>query len=69
VSPVWAIAIEEYADLGPLHDLSLGAGGSHQLYGVMDYMGALEVEVGVGFGLTESADNLTFKLILAHDLN
>lgn len=69
VSPTWAIAVEEYADLGPLNDLSPGSGGSHQLYGVMDYAGALEVEVGVGFGLTESADNLTFKLILAHDLN
>lgn len=69
VSPAWAVAVEEYADLGTLNDLSFGSEGSHQLYGVVDYVGALEVEVGAGFGLTDRADNLTFKLILARDLN
>jgi hypothetical protein len=69
VSPAWAIAVEEYADMGALNDLSPGREGSHQLYGVVDYAGALEVEVGVGFALTDAADDLTFKLILARDLN
>lgn len=69
LSPTWAIAAEEYADLGTLNDLSVGSEGSHQLYGVVDYVGALEVEAGAGFGLTDAADEFTLKLILAHDLN
>jgi hypothetical protein len=69
ISPAWAIAVEEYADLGPLNHLSPGRNGSHQLYGVIDYAGSVEVELGVGYGLTEGADDFTLKLILARDLN
>jgi len=69
VSPTWAVAVETYADLGTLNDLSFASAASHQLFGVVDYVGALEIQAGVGFGLTDGADNLTFKLILARDLN
>ena len=34
-----------------------------------DWSGALDVEVGVGVGLTNASDNLTFKVILSRDLN
>ncbi len=70
VSPVWAVAAEEYADYGPLHDLYAGTDQVHQVFGVVDYAGnALDVEAGIGFGLTGASDNLTFKLILSRDLN
>jgi hypothetical protein len=36
---------------------------------VLDYSGKLDVEVGLGFGLTRSSDNATFKVILSKDLN
>ena len=70
VTPVWAVAAEEYADYGPLHDLYAGADQVHQLFGVVDYSGKeIDVEAGVGVGLTGASDDLTFKLILSRDLN
>ncbi len=70
VSPAWAVGLEEYADLGPLHHFDPVGRQSHQLYGVLDHDGhALEVEAGVGVGLTSQSDPLTLKLILSRDLN
>ena len=40
-----------------------------QLYAVFDYAGPLEIEAGVGFGLTDSSDKFQLKLIVARDLN
>jgi hypothetical protein len=69
-SPTWAVAVEEYADFGPLRGLHSISEQSHQLYAVVDYSGgALDVEAGVGAGLTRGSDHLTFKLILSRDLN
>ena len=43
---------------------------SHQIYAVMDYSGQpFDIEAGIGWGLTAGSDNLTFKLMLARDLN
>jgi len=65
----WAVAVEEYADYGPLHDFLPRGQQSHQLYGVVDYNGkAMGVEAGIGVGLTDASDKLTFKLILSKDL-
>ena len=65
----WALAVEEYADLGPLEDLHSASEQAHQLYGVVDgRWRAVDVEVGVGAGLTAAADDLTLKLILSGDL-
>jgi hypothetical protein len=69
-SPKWAIAAEEYADYGPLHQFNSGSGQVHQVYGVVNHSTKfLDVEAGVGFGLTGASDKLTFKLILSRDLN
>lgn len=66
----WAVAIEEYADFGPLHRFHAPGQQVHQLYAVMDHTGgAVDVEAGVGFGLTDASDGLTLKLILSRDLN
>src|SRR5205085_5825734 len=70
-SPRLAIALEEYSDYGPLKNLLPGSAQSHQLFGVVDYALAhgIDLEAGVGFGLTDATDGTTFKLILARDLN
>jgi hypothetical protein len=70
VSPQFAVALEEYSDFGPLNDFASGSEQSHQLFAVTDFAGGkVEVNAGIGFGLTRAADDLVFKLILARDLN
>jgi hypothetical protein len=65
-----AVAVEEYADFGPLHALLPGAEQAHQVYGVVDRTWKeWDIEAGVGVGLTDASDRLTFKLILSRDLN
>ncbi len=67
---MWAIAVEEYADFGPLHQFNSGNEQSHQLFGVVDHSSKfLDVQVGVGFGLTDASDKFTVKVILSRDLN
>ena len=57
-------------DIGPLRDFYPVSEQSHQLYGVLDYRGKrLEIEAGVGFGLTAASDGVTLKLLLSRDLN
>jgi hypothetical protein len=65
------LAVEEYADYGPLKGFYAGGEQSHQLYGVVDYgLGhGIDMEAGAGFGLTKASDGLTLKLILSRDLN
>lgn len=70
LSSGWAVAAEEYADYGPLHAFMPRGQQAHQLFAVVDHSGkALDVEAGVGFGLTDGSDKLTLKLILSKDLN
>ncbi len=70
LGPAWAIAVEEHADLEPLRGFHPVSDQSHQLYAVLDHRGGvLDVQAGVGFGLTAGSDGLTFKLILSRDLN
>lgn len=70
LSPGLALAVEEYADLGPLSGLRPTDEQSHQVYGVLDWVTkAVDVEVGIGFGLTDGSDRTTLKLILSRDLD
>jgi len=65
-----AFALEEYAEYGPLRDISPWDQQSHQLYAVIDRSTKkVDIEAGVGFGLTPGSDKLTLKLILSRDLN
>jgi hypothetical protein len=65
----WAVAGEEYADLGELGGIERVGDEVHQLFAVVDHSGGpLDVEAGVGFGVTNASDKLTFKLILSKDL-
>jgi hypothetical protein len=66
----WAAAAEEYDDFGPLHAFLPSTEQVHQLYGVVDRTWRKwDIEAGVGVGLTNASDRLTFKLILSRDLN
>lgn len=70
LSPTWGLALEEYDDFGPLHQLYAGNQQAHQLYGVVDHSGnTLDIEAGVGFGLTSVSDRIILKLILSRNLN
>jgi hypothetical protein len=70
VNDKWAVAFEEYADLGPLrHFLKLND-PFHEVWAVMDHSSKfLNIETGVGVGVTAGADKLTLKLMLSRDLN
>jgi len=69
-SSAWAVAVEEYADFGPVRRFLGRENQVHQLYGVVDHTGApFDLEFGVGFGLTDASDHLTIKVILSRDLN
>jgi hypothetical protein len=71
VNDKWAVAFEEYAGFGtfnqiqPLHDQF------HEVWAVMDHASNkfIDIEAGVGMGLTTGSDRLTFKLMLSRDLN
>jgi hypothetical protein len=67
---MWAVAVEEYADYGPLRQFNSPRDQVHQIYGVIDHSAKyLDIEAGAGFGVTNASDKLTLKLILSRDLN
>jgi hypothetical protein len=69
-SPEWAVAVEEYADFGPLRGFRVFKEQSHQLYAVVDHSSKIvDIQIGVGFGLTDASDKYTVKMILSRDLN
>ncbi len=66
----WTVALEEYADYGPLKHGYSASNQFHVLYGVFDHSTKfVDIEGGVGFGLTPASDKVTLKLILSRDLN
>jgi hypothetical protein len=69
LDPGWAVAVEEYDDIGPLRDFYPRDEQGHELWGVFDrYSKIVDVEGGIGFGLTPGSDKVTLKLILSRDL-
>ena len=69
LSPRWAIAVEEYADIGPLHAFYPANKQSHQIWGVFDHTAKwANIEAGVGFGLTGASDKVTLKLMVSRNL-
>jgi hypothetical protein len=70
LSPIWAVAAEEYDDFGPIHEFNPVRNQGHQLYAVVDRDSKLlSIEAGIGFGLNAGSDPVTLKLILSRDLN
>ncbi len=69
-SDKFALAAEEYADVGPLRDFYPARQQAHQLWGVFDRKTRFaDIEAGIGFGLTSASDKVTLKLMLSRDLN
>src|SRR5581483_3098599 len=70
VSRKWAVAVEEYADFGALKDFRPVGEQFQQVWAVFDHQTKLvDIEAGVGVGVTGGADRLTFKLMVSRDLN
>jgi hypothetical protein len=66
----WAVAVEEYADFGPLRHFLPANDEFHEVWAVLDHNNKyVNIETGVGVGVTDGADKLTFKLMLSRDLN
>jgi hypothetical protein len=65
------VAAEEYAGFGPLHDFLPVSQQFQEVWAVMDHSSSkvVNIEAGVGVGVTGGADRLTFKLMLSRDLN
>jgi hypothetical protein len=69
INPTWQVAAEEYADVGTFADVRRAGEQGHQLFFVVDRTrGPVDIEAGIGVGLTDTSDRLTLKLILAGDL-
>jgi hypothetical protein len=59
------VGAEYYADFGPIGNFSALGGQKHTLFGVVDFtMFGLDVNFGVGFGLTDASDKIVTKLII-----
>ena len=70
VNDKWAVAAEEYADLGPLRHFLATGDQFHEVWAVTDFKTKIvDIETGVGVGMTHGADRLTFKLMVSRDLN
>ena len=66
----WALATEWYGDFGTFRDLESAGNQFHEIWAVFDKGSkAVNVEAGIGFGLTSAADKVTLKLMLSRDLN
>lgn len=69
LSQTWAVAVEQYSDFGVIKHFLAPDQQSQQLFGVVDYKGeTINVEAGLGFGLTQASDGLVVKLMLSRDL-
>jgi hypothetical protein len=70
LSSASAVAVEEYSDYGPLRGFLPGGQQAHQIFAVVDHSSeAVDIEFGVGVGVTGASDKWTLKLILSRDLN
>ena len=66
----WAVAAEEYSDIGPLRHFLPVSDQFHEVWAVVDHNSKIvNIEAGVGVGVTSGADKLTFKLMVSRDLN
>jgi hypothetical protein len=69
VSTKVTVALEEYADLGPLQHFKASAQQAQTVFAVLDYGSSSNgIEFGVGKGLTHASDSTVVKLMLMHDL-
>ncbi len=69
ITEKYKVALEEYDDFGRVSHFLPASRQSHQLFAVIDvHAGWVDVEAGIGAGLTSGSDHRVIKLILSHDL-
>jgi len=71
VSETWAFAVEQYSDYGQFRNIYAAHEQWQQLWAVTDRKSekGINIEAGIGFGLTGASDKVTLKLMLSRDLN
>lgn len=73
VNDKWGLAAEEYDGFGPLRAFAPSDQQFHEIWAVMDHHSGkalgIDIEAGIGFGLTPASDKITLKLMLSRDLN
>jgi len=70
VNDATQLALEEYAEYGPVKEFAPAGQQSHQLFGVLNRtIGKVDIETGIGFGLTGASDDVTMKFMVAYDFN
>jgi hypothetical protein len=63
----FALAVEYYSDLGRPGSFLPLEQQSHQLFGVVDFkVGVIDVDFGIGYGLTSGSDRWIAKTILTY---
>ncbi len=66
----FTLAAEYYTALGPIGAFPTFNQQEHNIYGVVDFkVGKVDVDFGVGYGLTPASDRWMTKMILSVDLN
>jgi hypothetical protein len=61
------VGLEYYADLGPIGNFPKLADQQHTLFAVTDFkLGVIDVNFGVGYGLTPTSDRWVIKTILGY---
>ncbi|MGO9005046.1 MAG: hypothetical protein ACLQIQ_21700 [Beijerinckiaceae bacterium] len=61
------VGAEYYSYLGKIGDFSPLSEQQHYLFGVVDFkVGVVDVDFGVGYGLTQGSDRLVAKIILGY---
>jgi hypothetical protein len=69
LSPKWTLATEHYAEYGPVRQFFTVSDQYHAQWAVVDHTGKLlDLEAGIGFGLTSGTDKVTLKLMLSRDI-
>ncbi len=69
VNSQWAVAAEQYSGFGTLRQLVPGSHQVQQLWAAFDHYATMNIEGGIGFGLTPASDKVTLKLMFSRDLN
>lgn len=67
-SPKWAVAVEQYADLGQVRKFLPGDQQSQTTFAVLDYNGKTNVEFGVGHGENDATNSVVIKLMFTWSL-
>ncbi len=69
INPRWAVALEQYSGFGPLSGFVPAGQEVQQTWAAFDHYGTVDIEGGIGFGLTSASDKVTLKLMFSRDLN